>query len=391
VTKALAEMGLGWVDTREEFKQVVLATDKTTEAGAKQFASLIALQGAFASLYPSTEELTAALQAQQKAQEEAAAAAAAAEKELRDKMLAGLQTAVSDTLTNLGTLVDAQKEQQKAAFDDLIAGINTGIDTTNKRVAKLRELSSALASTRMSAQTPAQAVLSRQVGAAQITAALAMAKASGVLPTADSLQFALSSLSQDISGQFATSEDYQRAQLRAANDIAALNNMAGAQTSIEEQTLQTLQDQKAAAQTNYDAQISVLNSLLDTARQQADAANRTADSVAQATTLPAALLEFSSALSALVVGRGADVPQSSLTQLAPGGTMSQDNIDALLYELQTLNAQMVNLKTQMERTAANTGAAAVSGAQLAQQFDQVSAGGNALFTELAPGTTVKTT
>jgi len=384
VTKGLADMGLGWVDTREEFKQVVLATDKTTEAGAKQFAGLLALQAAFASLYPSTEELTAALQAQQQAQKDAADAAAAAEKELRERMLSGLQTAVSDTLSNLGTLVDAQKDQQKAAFDDLMAGINTGIDTTNKKVAKLRELSSALASFRPAAQTATQMSLSRQVGSAQLTAALAVAKASGVLPSADSLKFALSSLSADISSEFATSEDYQRAQLRAANDIAALNNLAGAQTSIEEETLKTLQDQKAAAQANYDAQIGVLNSLLETAKKQADAATRTADSVATATTLPAALLEFGSALAALVAGRGADLPQSSLTQLGQGGTMGPESVDALLYELQTLNAQMANLKIQMERTAANTAASASSGAQLAQQFDQVSAGGNALLTEATP-------
>jgi len=394
VTKTLADMGLGWVDTREEFKQVALATDKTTEAGAKQFAGLMALQAAFASLYPSTEELTAALKAQEDAQkaaaEAAAQAAAEAAKAQREKMLQGLEGAVSDTLANLGNLVDAQKQKQQDAFDDLIKGINTGIDTTNKRVAKLRELSSALASFRP-AQTGNQAVLSRQVGAAQITTALAIAKASGVLPSADSLQFALSSLSQDISGEFATSEDYQRAQLRAANDIAALNNLAAAQTTIEERTLQALQEQKVAAQTNFDAQMGVLNSLLTTAREQAAAATKTADSVARASTLPEALGEFSRAITALVTGRGADLPQSSLTQLSQGGTMGQENVDALLYELQTLNTQMANLKSEMARTAANTGASAMSNLQLAQQFDQVSAGGNALFTELAPGTTVKTT
>ncbi len=52
VTSSLAAMGLSWVDTRDEFKDVALAADKTTEAGAKQFAQLMELQGAFAMVYP---------------------------------------------------------------------------------------------------------------------------------------------------------------------------------------------------------------------------------------------------------------------------------------------------------------------------------------------------
>lgn len=61
VTEQLAALGLAGVDTRDEFKQVVLGLDLTTEAGAKQYGSLMKLQAAFAQVYPAIEDTAAAL------------------------------------------------------------------------------------------------------------------------------------------------------------------------------------------------------------------------------------------------------------------------------------------------------------------------------------------
>lgn len=52
VTEQLAALGLAGVDTRDEFKQAVLALDLTTEAGAKQYGALMNLQAGFAQVYP---------------------------------------------------------------------------------------------------------------------------------------------------------------------------------------------------------------------------------------------------------------------------------------------------------------------------------------------------
>ncbi len=52
VTDQLAALGLAGVDTRDEFKQVVLGLDLTTEAGAKQYGELMKMQAAFAQVYP---------------------------------------------------------------------------------------------------------------------------------------------------------------------------------------------------------------------------------------------------------------------------------------------------------------------------------------------------
>lgn len=60
--------------------------------------------------------------------------------------------------------------------------------------------------------------------------------------------------------------------------------------------------------------------------------------------------------------------------LAPGGAAPAAPGADIAAALTDLNSQLVGLQTAMNRTANST-------TQLAQQFDQVSAGGNALATE----------
>ncbi|TWI65167.1 uncharacterized protein DUF4214 [Pseudoduganella lurida] len=56
VTEQLAAMGLASVTTRDQFRDVTLGIDKTTEAGAKQYTALMALEAAFAAVTPATNE-----------------------------------------------------------------------------------------------------------------------------------------------------------------------------------------------------------------------------------------------------------------------------------------------------------------------------------------------
>lgn len=58
VADQLASMGLASIDTRDEFKALVLGLDLTSEAGAKQYAQLMALADAFAKVYPAIENTT---------------------------------------------------------------------------------------------------------------------------------------------------------------------------------------------------------------------------------------------------------------------------------------------------------------------------------------------
>lgn len=60
VTEEMARLGLASVDTREEFKDIVLGLDLTTEQGAKTYASLMGVQEAFAMVTPAVEAVGAA-------------------------------------------------------------------------------------------------------------------------------------------------------------------------------------------------------------------------------------------------------------------------------------------------------------------------------------------
>jgi hypothetical protein len=55
VKEAMVELGLSFVDTREEFKNVVQGLDLTTAGGAKTFASLMKIQESFALTTPAIE------------------------------------------------------------------------------------------------------------------------------------------------------------------------------------------------------------------------------------------------------------------------------------------------------------------------------------------------
>jgi tape measure domain-containing protein len=58
VTEQMAGLGLAGVDTRQEFRQIVLGLDLATDAGARQYAALMDLQGAFAQVTPEIQDVT---------------------------------------------------------------------------------------------------------------------------------------------------------------------------------------------------------------------------------------------------------------------------------------------------------------------------------------------
>lgn len=57
VKEQLAALGLAGINSREAFKNTVMGIDEATEGGAKLFTSLMALQGAFAQVYPEVEKV----------------------------------------------------------------------------------------------------------------------------------------------------------------------------------------------------------------------------------------------------------------------------------------------------------------------------------------------
>lgn len=292
VTEQMAALGLASVDTRDEFKQVVLGLDLTTEAGAKQYGALMNLQAAFAQVYPAIDKAAIAAQVlQQRAslQEEldqltmTSAQLLARQRDALDESNRPLFDQIQ-ALKESRAALEAQAEAQRNATQaikeqatSLLSGVDGAfgvlqrvvardkqllqerIATEQAVVAKHQALSSALRSTLDGMSVPGQELFGRQSAQAQIQAALAMAKASGSLPDADGLKRALSVVGQDASALYATQQDYLRDFYTTQNDIAALADITDSTLSIEEKSLKLLEEEGKR-----------LDSILTSAQQQID-------------------------------------------------------------------------------------------------------------------------
>lgn len=104
VSEQLAAMGLAGVQTRDDFKNVVLGLNLTTEAGAQQYASLMSLQEAFAKTHATTKDLTKS------------------EQEIADER-ADLQTQLDELTMSSAQLLEKQRDaldgSNQALFDQI--------------------------------------------------------------------------------------------------------------------------------------------------------------------------------------------------------------------------------------------------------------------------------
>jgi hypothetical protein len=400
VATALASVGMSSITTTDQFKAAVQALVASgalaTEEGAKQYATLLAIA-------PKFKQVADAL------------------KEADNTAVELLRNAASDAFGVLQRSVDARKKELQTSFDAVMKGIEASIDAASTKVSDLQALSDALKNTNLPGTT-----IDRSTAQAQVAAALAIARAGGVLPKADDLRDALSALGQDVSDKFATLQDYQRDQLRTANNIEELSGLTDDQLSTAERTLKVLQDQKDVTQRAYDAEVARLDNMVAAAQMQLDAINGVNTSVQDVIT---AFANFANSISAAlqsktiasqpsvtdrvqiealyqsILGRPSDDGGLAffLNNLQSGNTTlggvadalknsaeyqashppvidssvqtgTMNNGSAMLAQLQTLNTRMANVETHVGNTASSTG-------KFAQQFDQVSAGGNALLTE----------
>lgn len=405
--KALAEqmaaLGYAGVDTADEFKAAVLnlATSGAlaTEAGAKQYAALLALAPVFKQVTDYTEQLTAA-------EKDLAESRAAAAADL-------LRQAASTAFDTLQRSITAKRGDLQTAFDKVMDDLEKRIGVTGAKVDSLTGLSELLAGTRTG-----QFGMDRMTGQAQIQAALAIAKASGVLPSADSLRDAISAVSQDAQDQFSSLVDYQRDALLTQNAIEELAGITDTELSIAKRVLAALEAEKLDAQAKFDIEMAKYDEMLSVAQQQLDAINGTRtdvlsviDAFAQfAASITAALGNSTigaqpsvtgatqvQALYGSLLGRTADAgglkywsdllsAGYTVADIERGIKQSQEYLynNGMVYTPQQSATMSGSAERQQEinvnmQAALNRTAAAVE--QLAGQFDQVTGGGTALLTE----------
>jgi predicted nucleic acid-binding Zn-ribbon protein len=163
----------------------------------------------------------------------------------------------------LGGVSDMYSALQKVVSREKSA-IQTSVDTHTAAFNKLQSLSQALHSTLDSLQSPEQKLFARSMAQAEIRTDLAITKAGGTLSDAqvESLKKALGAVTQDASKQFGSREDYMFDLLRTQNDIAQLGDITDDSLSIEQKSLDALNDQLKRLDeivTNGQAQIDALN------------------------------------------------------------------------------------------------------------------------------------
>jgi hypothetical protein len=291
--KALASLGLSSIPTtRDQFKGLVndLITSgaAATESGAKQLDSLLALGEAFAQVHPDdaaekAQKAAAILQERQGLQDQLdeltmssvqllgkqRAALDESNRALFDQVqavksqAAALQAVKDQASTMLAGVGDMYSVLQKVVSREKSA-IQTSVDTHTAAFNKLQSLSQALHSTLDSLQSPEQKLFARSMAQAEIRSDLAITKAGGTLSDAqvESLKKALGAVTQDASKQFGSREDYMFDLLRTQNDIAQLGDITDDSLSIEQKSLDALNDQIKrldAIVANGQAEIDALN------------------------------------------------------------------------------------------------------------------------------------
>lgn len=249
ITKTLTSAGLDVPKTREEFRALVDAQDLNTEAGRRNYAILMQLASAFASVTDSADDLKAA------ADRKAAADKAAAEKAAADAKKAA-EDAMDAAYSGLEKSIAAQKSvlsTQREAVSSLKSELQSLFDTLDGAVKELY------------ASVTSSAAQSAAAGRKFIADALQASLTTGAMPDQARLSAAISAVRNDIDTTVYASKaerDFQR--LVLAGQLRALEEQTGKQLSTADLTLQGI-----------DKQIKQLDETLDFWRQEIDIAKGT--------------------------------------------------------------------------------------------------------------------
>ncbi|WUR15714.1 phage tail length tape measure family protein [[Empedobacter] haloabium] len=316
VTEQLAALGYASVTTNEQFKAAVVSLAQSgalaTEAGAKTYAGLLALAPQFKAVADYAKQVADADAAG------AVKAAADALQQLKDAasvLSAGVDTALSAVARS----VKGQRDAVTSAYEAVMKSLETSINGVSASITKTTALSDLLKNTLSGMAVPGQETAGRAAAQAQIQTALAIAKAGGPLPDADSLRDALSTVSRGNADDYASMADYQRDMAQAASTIAELSGLTGTKLTAEQQQLKLLQDQKDVATKAYEAETERLDKILEAAQKEVDILNGVATGV-QA--IPVALEALKAAIAAAMKNPVAAAP--SATQAAYNQYLGRD-------------------------------------------------------------------
>lgn len=212
VTNTLGSLGIAMPKTRDEFRALVsMFEGDLSESGQKAYATLLSVAGAFAQITPVAEE------------------------------------AVS--------VVESLADAADAAFSVLERSVEAARSVAQETVSDLSRIFSMLGSAvrDLYGQVDSTASMGAQRGAAFITQALAIARASGYLPDGDDLAQAISSARGGVVNGRKSQLDVDFDRLKLAGELQALQDIAEPQLTAAEQQLQYLDDILESARNQLDA------------------------------------------------------------------------------------------------------------------------------------------
>ena len=340
-------------DTLQQFRDVVKSLKLETADGAEAFATLMQIAPAVKQIADvDASKFEERMELQKRLDELTLTAAQLREKEIEkydesNRALLRQIFAIEDYNAALEAQTEAQRAATEAALQaakDRGANLLSGVDSMFSALQSVvgrekslleqsanahRALSQALRGTLDSMNVAGREMEDRQSARAQVQAALAIAKAGGVLPDADSLKGALSVLSKDASSMFATQQDYLRDFYSTQNDIAALAGLTDDALSVEEKSLKALDGILESAQQQINALKGVDYSVITLAQAisgfQGALGAAKADPVASAGGSIANLYRE-------LLGRPADSAGLDYWQNAVAGGMSLDQVRKMIME-----------------------------------------------------------
>lgn len=251
VSDGFAKLGKTMPATKAEFRAMMegmaKSGDLATESGSKLYAELLKLAPAFSAIKDNAKAATDAM---------------------RDQAASVAQAA----LERVSSAIEADKKKIDEAFDEASKSAEKSIDGISSSVDKLRGLSTALRDTIVAIRPPEYLANDRAAAQAQLQSTLAIAKAGGVLPTAESLSGMLDVLQKPAEQLYASRSDYLRDYATTAGALAELSSLTDGQLSTQEQALDVAKRQLETLKETRDKEISRLDAILAKAKDQVDAA-----------------------------------------------------------------------------------------------------------------------
>lgn len=257
VNRQFAAMGVTLPGTRDAYRDMVEALDKTTESGRQMYVTLTSMSASAGQAYSILEQR--------------ADAAAAAMKALGDALMGS----VANAMSAIQRAVSAEKDAATKAYNARTTSLNDMVSTATENVSGLtsvgNELGAALKALRGESDDAVKML--RAQAQATLQSALAAARSGGSLSGITGLSDALDAVSTNTTDLYSTLEDFNREQGRTANVVAELSGLGGNQLTAAEQTVKTLQDQLDQAKQSYDEQMAQFDQQESFAQAQLDALN----------------------------------------------------------------------------------------------------------------------